>query len=505
MRALTLAFLFLSISFSVSAQNYPIEVEAYQVHTTTEGLAELDGMTTYRFYITNLGPNDFITSIYGNDQVHFELSVPGGIYNSSYNSSWSASGISQVFVDLFPELEYDSYATIGLTQSASTSGIAGAADPSLIEDPTQRLSSMFLTDGSVGGTINSVSGFTYYILNNSNNTAGLPDVDGRVLIMQITTSGALSGTLNALIFPESVGSDYVMATYMFDGAGLYAASGDCVADTDGDGICDIYDNCTGSYDECGICDGDGIQEGECDCNGNQFDECGVCGGTGIPAGDCDCDGNQLDAINVCGGDCQSDDNNNGICDINDCNPESFCGPGTYWNEDTETCLISIITDTNLDGCTDLNDLMDILAAYGDCAVSSCPVCEGAISWKANGQQFMGDASATATMNGTSIAIAGVSVTTAQIGFVMAEPAIGWENGVVIPMNLATAPGTAGAYESVGGAVTYSTYNGGNITMELTYVVSGAGGYVTGSFSGAMQSSAGAGVTISQGTFAIPIN
>ena len=32
------------------------------------------------------------------------------------------------------------------------------------------------------------------------------------------------------------------------------------------------------------------------------DECGVCGGDGIPAGDCDCDGNVLDACDVCGGD-----------------------------------------------------------------------------------------------------------------------------------------------------------------------------------------------------------
>ena len=154
-------------------------------------------------------------------------------------------------------------------------------------------------------------------------------------------------------------------------------------------------------------------------------------------------------------------------------------------------------------CT--NGLQDGDELYIDCGGSSCPVCEGAISWKANGQQFMGDASATATMSGTSIVIAGVSVTTAQIGFIMAEPLTGWQNGVVIPMNLATAPGTAGAYEAVGGAETYSTSNGGNITMELTYVVAGAGGYLTGSFSGNMQSAAGAGVTISQGAFAIPID
>ena len=32
---------------AIQAQSYPLEVEAYQVHSTTEGLAELDGMTTY--------------------------------------------------------------------------------------------------------------------------------------------------------------------------------------------------------------------------------------------------------------------------------------------------------------------------------------------------------------------------------------------------------------------------------------------------------------------------
>ena len=34
-------------------------------------------------------------------------------------------------------------------------------------------------------------------------------------------------------------------------------------------------------DECGICGGAGIAEGECDCAGNVLDACGVCGGTGV--------------------------------------------------------------------------------------------------------------------------------------------------------------------------------------------------------------------------------
>ena len=137
--------------------------------------------------------------------------------------------------------------------------------------------------------------------------------------------------------------------------------GDCTADADGDGICDDADNCIGLFDACGICvgpalsliaaalafqsgiatvtatsstpwasvaactsdaDGDGICDDVDDCVGT-LDACGVCNGpgeiyacgcAGIPAGDCDCDGNQPDALGVCGGTCDSDSDGDGVCD-----------------------------------------------------------------------------------------------------------------------------------------------------------------------------------------------
>merc|ERR1711968_235948 len=52
----------------------------------------------------------------------------------------------------------------------------------------------------------------------------------------------------------------------------------------------------------GVCGGDGIADGACDCAGNFFDECGVCDGDGIADGACDCDGNFYDECGVCGGD-----------------------------------------------------------------------------------------------------------------------------------------------------------------------------------------------------------
>ena len=46
-----------------------------------------------------------------------------------------------------------------------------------------------------------------------------------------------------------------------------------------------------------------------------IDECGVCGGGGIPEGQCDCNPEILeDALGVCGGSCASDFDQNGICD-----------------------------------------------------------------------------------------------------------------------------------------------------------------------------------------------
>ena len=138
--------------------------------------------------------------------------------------------------------------------------------------------------------------------------------------------------------------------------------GNCNSDIDNDGICDEFDDCLGTYDACGICDGPGeiyecgctdVPEGDCDCQGNQLDAlgvcggdcaadedgdgicddvdecvgaldaCGVCNGPGeiyecgcddVPEGNCDCLGNQLDALGVCGGDCAADLDGNGVCD-----------------------------------------------------------------------------------------------------------------------------------------------------------------------------------------------
>ena len=90
---------------------------------------------------------------------------------------------------------------------------------------------------------------------------------------------------------------------VLDAAGV--CGGDCQEDVDGDGVCDTVDDCVGSLDACGVCNGPG--------------EIYECGCADIPEDDCDCNGNQLDALGVCGGPCAADADGDGVCDdVDDC-------------------------------------------------------------------------------------------------------------------------------------------------------------------------------------------
>jgi uncharacterized protein (TIGR02145 family) len=59
----------------------------------------------------------------------------------------------------------------------------------------------------------------------------------------------------------------------------------------------------------------------------------------------------------------------GSCDFSCCPGPGCCDVGTVWNIESQTCIVLYPSDSNFDGCVDLNDLMDLLSAYGVCAVA----------------------------------------------------------------------------------------------------------------------------------------
>ncbi|MEE3163050.1 MAG: hypothetical protein VX286_00070, partial [Bacteroidota bacterium] len=315
--------------------------------------------TVYRFYVQMSGPQQRMSAVFGTDEFPMYLQAPGGVFNWTGNASWSASGLNPAFLQTFPELVDDSYATVGLSSPAASSEIVNAEDPSMVEDPNQMFTPFFTNDGSQSVTMDSFVGGGWYVLNSAGN--GFPDEDGRVLIMQLTTYGLVAGKINYQLFPvpgydrqESVvfsgeGTFFPFEEPMFGCTDLLACNYDPVA-SDDDGTC------------------------------LQFDECGLCDGPGIALGDCDCEGNQLDAIGVCGGDCEYDTNNNGICDFDELQGSQFCGWGTVWNADSGACVLLVppflgafgdystlnpcYYDLDLSGSVGAGDLLNVLSTYG---------------------------------------------------------------------------------------------------------------------------------------------
>lgn len=182
-------------SFAQGPDEYSICLEEYAVHT--EG--ELAGMTTWRMYLNTINPTDYVSSCSGSDAHPWvlESTTSPGWYNHPDASQTLATAINPVFYSAFPELEYDSWLTIGVDSELSM------YDVTKVEDPSYDAFDAF----EAGENINSNTAignmwFTLFPGLEATDNPGFAGDDFRVLIGQITTAGELSGTLYVQIFPE---------------------------------------------------------------------------------------------------------------------------------------------------------------------------------------------------------------------------------------------------------------------------------------------------------------
>ena len=204
--------------------------------------------TVYRFYVEANDPSDKISAVFGNDQMPLVFSTPDGIFNSALNSAWNASGINPALFGFFPDLQDDSFATIGLDGPAAM--VPGAEDPSLVQDASLPTTvSGYFQAGGTELNVNTLTGASWYVLNTAANA--LP-TDGRWLVAQITTAGDLSGTLNAQIFPLGVGADQIQQSWDFAGG-------------------EVVIPCDGVWTSAACVTVQAFPEGACDCEGTMPD------------------------------------------------------------------------------------------------------------------------------------------------------------------------------------------------------------------------------------------
>ncbi|MDA0729707.1 MAG: hypothetical protein O3C18_08470, partial [Bacteroidetes bacterium] len=406
--------------FAPAPEGYWLEIET----VTTHSGGALDGMTTYRVYLNCLNETDYLSSCSGDSENNLIIETStGSWYNSPLNAGFTAQGINPLFLGAFPELAWDSYLTIGAMDSSTPA----AQHPSTIWG-SLNASNEFVPGGGNNITVNDATGGAWYIpfpgAAVADSHVAFAGSDLRVLIMQVTSAGVLSGQAQLQVFMNADQSQewrdilpfqfplpgctdeaacnfnadatsddgscaYLDECGICDGPGeIYACgcsdipAGACDCDGNvldecgvcgGEGIADGACDCDGNVlDECGVCGGEGIADGACDCDGNVLDECGVCGGEGIAEGECDCDGNVLDCNGVCGGDAVIDAC--GVCGgpgaVYDCGcsdiPAGACDCEGNQLDALGVCGGGCAADADADGICD--DVDDCVGAYDDCGV-----------------------------------------------------------------------------------------------------------------------------------------
>ena len=305
---------------------YWLEVDVVAVHDT----GVLAGMTTYRVSLVCPDSTDYLYQVAAFEDSPLALNATSGSwYNHPANDDWRPLGILVDSVAVHPELAYDSFLTIGVEDGTAEVAPAGFFGWNLA-------AAEFLPSGGQNITVNEIGWMSLSTPQDVGtfDHPGFAGYDHRVLVMQMTTAGDISGEMNVRIHPQA----------------SFESNLDLVLSYSSASVCYNLDPCVGEYDVCGVCNGQG-EVYECGCND-------------IPAGDCDCDGNQLDVIGVCGGDCVADSDNDGVCDteeVDGCDDPEACNFDALATENDGSCTYpeplydcdgACLNDADLDGVCD---------------------------------------------------------------------------------------------------------------------------------------------------------
>ena len=341
------------------SEDFRIEIDTVAQDIGPLADADLTGYNCYRLFVTTANLTDQLSAVFGNIDAPAELLTSGDFFQSYPVGDITPSGVISAVWSSFPSNEFDSYFTIGIDGPPVSAN--GEGDVLTLQSSQSPWQPVFEPgNGAVGSGfgLTDLTGGMWFT--QSTFTNGIAGDDQRILIAQLTTNGTLSGNLNVQIFLEGdnqFGSIYLNLDIPVYGCTDPAACNFNPAANEEDGSC-------AALDACGICNGpgaiydcgcDGIPAGDCDCDGNQLDALGVCGGN--CAADADGDGIcDVDEIPGC-----TDENavnfdpvatdEDGSCSFAGCTDPTADNFNPSAISDNTTCAY---TCTGLLGCTYVN-------------------------------------------------------------------------------------------------------------------------------------------------------
>lgn len=169
------------------------------------------GHSTYRIYAQLTHATDRLTSVYGGSDAPLLVNASGSGFWNHAEAGPTASQNDCSLHGAAPAMAYDSYLAIGSACNGGTAGTVYALD-----DPntTTWIDEAFGTAPYGMGTVAVTTqvGALWYSLQTASDTQAGDEL--RVLVAQITTDGAICGTLNFQVFPEYAGpgSPYIQQT-----------------------------------------------------------------------------------------------------------------------------------------------------------------------------------------------------------------------------------------------------------------------------------------------------
>ena len=185
--------------FFLSVELYAQDIGA--VIDVQGNVTNLSSYNTYRIYLNTEGPLDKLSAVYGDDTRPLSIATTQSFYQTPlFTGSANAlvNVINPLLFPTFPDLQYDSWLTIGIDQAHDPT--VSESQISLIEDVTSPFATMFSFGGDI--LINSTVGGVWYINDVDLYTNGDAGPEGKVLVAQLTTQGEIEGMLSMQVFRD---------------------------------------------------------------------------------------------------------------------------------------------------------------------------------------------------------------------------------------------------------------------------------------------------------------
>ncbi|MGB1943639.1 MAG: hypothetical protein ACPHSC_07085, partial [Flavobacteriales bacterium] len=223
-----------------SAQITGLSVETVLEH---DGVAipELAGHTTYRVYADVTASTDFISAVYGNQDSPLMLGTDGTFFQEATTGGDFGQQVVPLLFEVFPASEYDSWVTIGISNSNEGSAVQNT--PSTLADAFTAFNAGggFVVSDPIGGSWFNLLQCITDLETCANEDLAFGGADNRVLLAQLTSTGDVYGVFNMQVFPAGNQDEEIKQTLTFssDAADVFGCTNpDATGNEEGEGMYD---------------------------------------------------------------------------------------------------------------------------------------------------------------------------------------------------------------------------------------------------------------------------